>query len=197
MPDFPRNRDCHALFRGDSFPSLIDNNLVNGGWSGGSGVEWTTPFKDEPVVTRTDGYACGFILFGSSESSDQYTASTHQSLTYRYSEICSGGWLISTLSYEKYTYASRLIPPLVLINYLPTDRLVFSLRGLWTKEDEWTLSGDPRAPNQYYAGGVVQTPTQATSFYLTLQSYLLCHLPTPQEPETAWSLTVASATRSG
>jgi hypothetical protein len=82
----------------------------------------------------------------------------------------AGGWLISTLAYEKYTYLSRMGPgPLVPIEYHASDRLVFSLRGYWTTEDEWTLSGDPRAPNNYYIGFVAQAPSAATSGYMTIQ----------------------------
>jgi len=75
-----------------------------------------------------------------------------------------------TSGYEKYTYASRVGPgPLVSISYVPSDRLVFSLRGLWTKEDEWSLSGDPRAPNDYYIGFVAQKPVHERNDYLTIQ----------------------------
>lgn len=145
--------------------------MVSLGWQGGIGVQWTTPIRGEPYVTITDGYACGFILFGSDEVPDKFTALTRQSLTYRYAEVCSGGWLVSTTAYEQYTYASRLTPfPLPLV-YTASDRLTFSLRGLWTKEDEWTLSGDPRAPNQNYAGTLVQVPTTDTRNFMTIQTY--------------------------
>jgi hypothetical protein len=58
---------------------------------------------------------------------------------------------------------------LVSITYNPSDRLVFSLRGYWTKEDEWFLSGDPRGLNNYYIGFVTQVPSTATEFYLGIQ----------------------------
>jgi len=59
---------------------------------------------------------------------------------------------------------------LVAIVYTASDRLVFSLRGYWTKEDEWTLSGDPRAPNNYFIGFVTQAPNTVTQGYLGVQT---------------------------
>jgi hypothetical protein len=82
----------------------------------------------------------------------------------------AGGWMISTSTYEKYTYLSRIgLGPLVPIVYTESDRLLFSLRGYWTNEDEWTLSGDPRAPNGYYIGFLSQIPSVITSDYMTIQ----------------------------
>ena len=70
-----------------------------------------------------------------------------------------------------YTYASRMGPgPLVPIVYNESDRLLFSLRGLWTKEDEWSLSGDPRAPNRFYVGYVIESPAVYNNNYLMFQT---------------------------
>jgi hypothetical protein len=75
-----------------------------------------------------------------------------------------------TTSFETYTWASRQAGPLVAITYAESDRLVFSNRGYWTSEDEWTLSGDPRAPNSYYIGFVAQIPTAANDYFMTIQT---------------------------
>jgi hypothetical protein len=82
----------------------------------------------------------------------------HSQQVYQIATLCAGGWVIITVAFEKYTWASRQMGPLVPLVYAESDRLVFSNRGWWTKEDEWTLSGDPRAPNDYYIGYVVQPP---------------------------------------
>ena len=165
-----RNRDCIILVKGDSYTVAVDADFAAQGWQGGSGIQWTTSVGGLPTVKRSDGYYCGFALWGSNESSDEFTAMSGQFPTYRYLVLGAGGWHISTRSFERFTYASRTGPgPLVPLVYKASDRLVFSLRGFWTKEDEWTLSGDPRAPNQFYLGFVSQAPSAATSQYLSVQ----------------------------
>jgi hypothetical protein len=91
---------------------------------------------------------------------------------YKYAVLFYGGALISTSSYEVYTYASRIIGPpfLVPIVYAPNDKLLFSLRGYFSKEDEWVLSGDPRAPNTNIVGAVVQIPKPSNNNFLTIQT---------------------------
>ncbi len=171
MPENPRNRECHALFKGDCYTVAIDDVLASEGWHGGQAVQWAPSTKDQPTVKRSDGLYAGFALWGSNESGDQYTAMTGQFPTYHYLVMGAGGWLIMTTSFERYTYASRTGGgPLVPIAYSASDRLVFSLRGYWTTEDEWTLSGDPRAPNSYYIGFVVQAPSALTNYYMTIQT---------------------------
>lgn len=170
MVDFPRTRDCIILLKGDAYAVAVDPSLAASGWKGGQGIQWTTAAKDAPTVKLSDGYYAGFALWGSDESSDQYTSMTRQFPTYQYLILGAGGWLISTSTYEKDTYASRVGGgPLVPLTYHASDRLVFSLRGYWTKEDEWVLSGDPRAPNNYYIGFVAQAPSATTSGYMTVQ----------------------------
>lgn len=166
-----RDRDCLVLVKGDAYAVAIDSSLAAQGWQGGQGMQWTTPLAvNTATVSKSDGYYAGFALWGSDETSDNYVSSTRQFPTYHYLVLGSGGWLISTRSYEKYTYASRVIPgPLVPIVYNPSDRLVFSLRGFWTKEDEWTASGDPRGANEYYIGYVSQVPSVSTEDYMTIQ----------------------------
>jgi hypothetical protein len=168
--ELPRTRDCIVLVKGDCYAVAVDNALAVSGWRGGQGVQWTTPVRGEPTVTNSDGLYAGFVLWGSNESSDQYTGLTTQFPTYRFLVLGAGGWLITTLAYEKYTYVSRTGGgPLVPISYQASDRLLFSLRGYWTIEDEWTLSLDPRRPNQYYIGFVAQAPSTSTSDYMTVQ----------------------------
>ena len=170
MTSIPRTRDCLILVKGDAFTCAVDEAFSQEGWQGGSGIQWTPPVNGLPTVKRSDGYYAGFALWGSDESSDQYTAMTRQFPTYKFLVLGSGGWLIMTRSYEKYTYASRTGPgPLVPIVYNASDRLVFSLRGWWTSEDEWTLSGDPRAPNTYFIGFVAQAPSAVTEDFMTIQ----------------------------
>jgi hypothetical protein len=170
MTDLVRTRDSIILVKGDAYAVAVDATLAASGWRGGQGVQWVAASGDLPTVRQSDGYYAGFALWGSDESSDQYTSMTRQFPTYRYLVLGAGGWVISTSTYEKYTYLSRIGGgPLVPLTYNASDRLVFSLRGYWTKEDEWTLSGDPRAPNSFYIGFVVQAPSATTSDYLTVQ----------------------------
>jgi hypothetical protein len=170
MSDFPRTRDCIILVKGDAYAVAVSPALAAAGWKGGQGVQWTPSVRDEPTVKLSDGYYAGFALWGSDESSDQFTSQTRQFPAYQYLVFGAGGWLISTSTYERYTYLSRIGGgPLVPLTYNASDRLVFSLRGYWTKEDEWTLSGDPRAPNSYYIAFVAQVPSPVTSDYMTIQ----------------------------
>jgi hypothetical protein len=165
-----RTRDCVILHKGDPYPVTINAAMAVGGWRGGQGVRWAPAGRDEFLVGYTDGEYGGFLLWGSDESSDQYTAMTRNQPAYQFSVMGAGGWIFMTSTYERYTYASRISGPLVPIAYNASDRLRFSLRGYWTKEDEWALSGDPRAPNTNYLGWVVQVPTAATENYLTIQT---------------------------
>lgn len=166
----PRTRDCIILVKGDAYAVAVEPDFAAQGWQGGSGVQWAPPIQGLPTVKRSDGFYAGFALWGSDEPSDQYTGMTRQFPTYHYLVLGAGGWVIMTRSFERYTWASRQGPgPLVPLTYNASDRLVFSLRGFWTKEDEWTLSGDPRAPNAYFIGYVVQAPGVVTSDYMTVQ----------------------------
>lgn len=170
MPELPRTRDCIVLVKGETYPVTVSDAMATSGWRGGQGLQWATPLKDEFLVEITDGSGAGFALFGSDESSDQFTAMTRNQSYYKFVTFCLGGWQISTSTYEKYTYASRVgAGPLVPLTYSVNDQLVFSLRGYWTKEDEWTLSGDPRAPQTFYVGRVTQAPSTLTSDYLDIQ----------------------------
>jgi hypothetical protein len=80
-----------------------------------------------------------------------------------------GGSAMSTSSYEKYTYNSRMAPPLVPIVYHAQDKLYFSLRGLWTNEDEAALALLPYAPLESM-GKCMQAPSALNNFFLGVLS---------------------------
>lgn len=169
MPEAPRNRECVVLFKGDAYFCDVSAELAAEGWHGGQAVQWVEDPKDGFVVTKSDGYYAGFLLKGSDELGDGLTGITRNQPHYKFATLCAGGWLIMTTSFEKYTWASRQVGPLVEIAYAESDRLLFSNRGLWTSEDEWSLSGDPRAPNTYFIGYIAQAPTAANNYYMTIQ----------------------------
>ncbi len=172
MGDIFRDRDVIIFDKGKTFTPNLCQTMVAAGWKGGQGVQYTTPQNDEMYVTFSTGIACGFLLWGSNEPADQYTAMTENQVVYAFATMGTGSWLISTATYEQYTYASRIGPgPLVRLVYHASDRLFFSLRGLWTKEDELTLSGDPRAPG-FVAGFVSQIALPTWDDYLTIQTSL-------------------------
>lgn len=171
MPENPRSRDCIILSRGRSITPTLTDDLATAGWRGGTGVQWASSSKDDFVVRLSDGVPAGFMIWGSNEPADQYTSMTMNQPTYHAGTMAFGRWLVMTVSFEKYTYASRTGGgPLVPLVYTASDPLRFSLRGLWTREDEWVLSGDLRAPNDNVVGFVVQSPTTITSNYMTLQT---------------------------
>lgn len=165
-----RTRDCVVFFKGDAYAVATSPAMNLGGWTGGQGVMWFDSPKDEFAVTYSDGLYGGFTLWGSNESSDLFTSLTGSQPQYGYTVICAGGWLLSTSTFERYTYASRQAGPLVPIPYMEGQRLIFSLRGLWTIEDEWALSGDPRGSNGYFIANVVQAPSLKNNNYLTIQT---------------------------
>jgi len=164
-----RNRDCIVLAKGDFFTVNVDAASAAAGWKGGQGFQYTPPSGDEILVTLSTGNYAGFAVWGSDEIPDEYTSMTRNQPAYKFAVLGAGGGIIMTTTYERYTYASRQSGPLVPIVYKASDRLVFSLRGYWTNEDEWTLSGDPRAPNNYYLGFIAQAPTPARGNYMTIK----------------------------
>lgn len=139
-------------------PMAISASMQTSGWVGGQGLQWVDSSADEFRVTLSTGHFGGFALYGSSESADQFTALTGMQPKYGFTILCTGTWVIELRTFEKFTYASRQVGPLVPLAYQERDRLFFGLTGNFTKEDEWGLSGDPRAPNTFYAGTVVQAP---------------------------------------
>lgn len=172
MPEQFRTRDCVTIVKGDAFPVTTSPQLSTSGWLGGQGVRWVPAVKDEFTVGLSDGEFGGFMMWGSDESSDQFTAMTRNQPLYQFGVMGVGSWVIMTSTYERYTYASRQSGPLVPLVYNPQDILLFSLRGYWTKEDEWSLSGDPRAPNDNIVGYIIQTPATNAEGYITIQTTL-------------------------
>jgi len=172
--DVPRIRDVIVFVKDLTIPVMLDSTIVQAGWVGGTGVRWVPSPDDNFLATFSDGTYGGFLLQGSNESSDQFLAYTENQPRYRFGVVCTGTWIISTLAYEKYTLQSRLVPPLVPNVYIVGQRLTFSLRGLWTSQrapfDEWTISGDPRAPNNFLVGSIVQAPGPENNYYLTVQT---------------------------
>lgn len=170
--DLIRSRDCVVFCKGATHNVAVDANLIAGGWPGGQGVQWVSSTADEPTVTYSAGLFGGFLIWGSDESADQYTAMTGWQVTYGHAVMMSGRSVISTSSYEKFTYESRIGGgPLVPLVYQPHQVLYFSLRGLWTYEDEMTLSGAPLAP-AYHVGWVCQLPKAINEFFLGIQTRL-------------------------
>lgn len=168
--EIPRTRDLIVLTTDLSFPVVIDDTMATSGWPGGQAVKWVNSAIDNFVATYSDGTYGGFLLWGSNEAADQYVSYTSNQPTYKFGVCCVGTWIISTVAYERYTLESRLIPPLVPNTYTVGDRLRFSLRGLWTPQDEWAISGDPRAPNDFLVGSIIQAPSSSNNFHLMVQT---------------------------
>jgi hypothetical protein len=168
--NFPRDRDCYVLSKGDAYPVAVSQTMRTNGWQGGQGVQWVDSPQDEFRVTYSDGLYGGFLLWGSDESSDKFASLTGNQPLYGFGTLCAGGWLIATRTFERYTYASRLAGPLVENSYVVGERLVFSLRGWFTRQDEWTITADPRGANTYFIASVVQIPSVDNDFYITLQT---------------------------
>lgn len=170
MPEIFRTRDVIVFYKDLTVTVDVTDLDARDGWVGGQGFNWTAATDDRLLVTKADGLAAGFALWGSDETSDAFTAMTQNQPAYRYVVLAMGGWIISTANYEKYTYASRTGGgPLVPISYAASDRLVFSLRGLFTKEDEWALSADPRGSNGNIYGVVTQRPIAERNWHLGVQ----------------------------
>jgi len=169
--DLIRSRDCIAWHIDDAITVKVSSAMIAGGWPGGQGVQWVDTGIDEFSVDYSAGHFGGFLIWGSDESADQYVSTTTGPLVYGDAVMVSGSSLLSTSSYEQYTYTSRLGGPLVPLTYVPNDKLYFSLRGLWTNEDELTLSGDALAP-ALSVGRVMQAPQEVNQFFLGIQTTL-------------------------
>lgn len=170
--DLIRSRDCHVFFKAETYTVVPDAAMLEAGWPGGQGVQWVDSTRDEFTVTFSSGLFGGFLIWGSDESADQHVATTRNQIVYPHAVMGAGNALISTSSYEKYTLASRLAgPPFVPLVYAPHDPVYFSLRGLWTKEDELTITADPRAP-AFFCGFVMQVPKDNNQSFLGIQTSL-------------------------
>jgi len=173
MPEIYRTRDVVVFAIGPRTTLATTSALAQAGWAGGVGLKWVDAPDDEFMVELTDGErGAGFALWGSDESSDVLTAITGHQTAYQFCVVGSGSFLMAVRVFEQSTYASRLAGPLVPIVYASGDPLYWSLRGRFTSEDEWTASGDPRAPNPYVVANVVQAPSATTENFLTVQTLL-------------------------
>jgi hypothetical protein len=169
MLDTLRTRDCVVFYKEDSTTVTVQPTMVVGGWPGGQGIRWSNVPIDDRTVDYSDGRACGFLIWGSDEPGDDFASTTRQQLVYRYATMLFGGCLISTSTYERYTYASRIGGgPLVPLIYTVNQLLYFSSRGFWTSEDELTLSGSLFAPAAL-VGRVAQLPKSVNSAFLGIQ----------------------------
>ena len=170
MSEIVRTRDVVVLAKDVGFPVMVDSALVTAGWPGGQGVTWVDSPNDEFVVSFSDGRFGGFLLWGSNEDSDQFISMTGNQPKYAFGVLCMGAWLFSTRVFEKYTLQSRNLGPLVENTWTVGDQVRFSLRGLFTPQDEWTIDGDPRAPNENFVGTIVQPPRVNNSNYVMIQT---------------------------
>lgn len=170
MPEIFRSRDCVVLLKDDAYTATVDAAMVAAGWPGGQGVRWVDSApSDEFLVTFSDGRIAGFLVWGSDETGDDHTATTRNQQHYQFATLFGGSALILTTSFEQFTLASRLVGPLVPLTYNVNDRVYFSLRGLWTVEDEMTISGHPQAPASS-AGYVAQVPKSINGFWVGIQT---------------------------
>ena len=168
MPEVYRSRDLIVYKKGDAFAVVVTPALAVSGWSAGQGAQWVSSTRDELTVNLSDGLAQSFFLWGSDEMADKFTSMSRNQPTYNFAVVGIGGWIISTSSFEQYTYSTRGLPIPTPITYTPSEDLFYSLSGKLTNEDEWTLSGDPRAPNNNVVGVVTQVPSLVTNNYLTV-----------------------------
>jgi len=167
-----RSRDVIVLVKDLGFPVQLSSVMTQNGWPGGQGVQWYSSGSDDFTVTFSDGEVAAFLLWGSNEAADQYISYTENQPTYRFGTACVGTWIVSTSTFERYTLQSRLVPPLVDNVYTPGTRLRFSLRGYFTPQDEWTISGDPRAPNNFFVGTIIQAPNAGNNYFLMVESII-------------------------
>lgn len=170
--EFEVTRDLVVHVKGDTVPVAMTSQLALSGWAGGQAMEWAAPSGEDLTVRASDGFASGFMLWGSNETSDNHTSMTRNQLYYGFATMCLGGWFIDTLTFERYTYASRQAGPLVPLVYKPETPLKFSLTGKWTPEDELDLSGNPRGPNPNVYGYVTRIPSTWSDGYLGVQTFL-------------------------
>lgn len=168
MAEIFRSRDCVLWYKGDSTTVTVSGAMLTNGWPGGQGVQWLNFSGDDRVVTYSQGLFGGYLLWGSDETGDRYTAMTGQQITYKYAVLIFGGSLMATTTFERYTYNSRLAGPLVPLTYTANAPLRLSSRGLWTTEDELTLSGSPLAPAPV-VGFVAQVPKSLNNNFVGIQ----------------------------
>jgi len=166
-----RSRDLLLFFKGDLYTVTPDSTMLAQGWAGGQGVMWTPGYNDERTVTFSDGRYGGIILWGSDENADQFMGITGTQTVNYFAVFAAGGNLLTTRTYERYTYASRTLGgPLVPLVYTPNQILYYSRRGWFTNEDESVIPPAlPFAPN-FFVGFVVQIPREDNDWFLGVQT---------------------------
>ena len=172
MAEILRTRDVVVLAKDVAFPVMLDSALVTAGWAGGQGVTWVDSPHDEFRVGFSDGRFGGFLLWGSNEDSDQFISMTGNQPKYAFGVMCQGSWLLSTRIFEQFTLQSRNAGPLVENTWTVGTKVLFSLRGLFSPQDEWAIDGDPRAPNRNFVGTIVQPPRTSNSNYVMIQTIM-------------------------
>lgn len=171
MTEIVRSRDLILFFRGDNYTVTPGPNMIASGWLGGQGIRWVPGVNDERTCEISDGRYGAVALYGSDEVADMHTGLSGTQRTARWITVLTGGNLLSTLTYERYTWASRQAGPLVPIIYTINQVLYFSLRGYWTNENEASLSGQAWAPN-FFTGFVAQVPKVSNNYFLGIQTGL-------------------------
>jgi hypothetical protein len=169
MTEIVRSRDLIVFFKGDNYTVTPGPGMVANGWLGGQGVTWIPGVNDERTVGISDGRYGGIAMFGSDEVADMHTGLSGTQRTARWVTILLGGSLISTSTYERYTWASRQAGPLVPLVYTPCQILYMSSRGYWTNEDEAPLTGALWGTN-FFAGFVAQVPKANNNYFLGVQT---------------------------
>lgn len=174
------SRQCAIFHKGDTMPIRISASLAASGWLGGQFVKWIDDGSGQPVVAMADGRYCGFMPFGSSEPSDQYTAMTNQNPLYKYVVMFFGGNYAATTTNERYTYTSRHGGgPLVPLVYNSQDFLYVSENGKLTNQDESNPlvnpgglfpDGSPILVPFLQFGICAVPPSAATKDYLHMQT---------------------------
>lgn len=173
-------RDLAVFHKGDSMPMQIDAAMAAKGWPGGTFVRWVDSGTGEPCVTIADGRYCAFTPWGSNESADQYTSMTRTFPTNKFITMFFGGNYMATITYERYTYASRHSGgPLVPLVYAPQQFLYVSENGFLTNEDESNPAinpgglfpdGEPILVPFLYFGLCAVPPTEATGYRIHIQT---------------------------
>jgi hypothetical protein len=173
------SRDCSMFHKGDTMPMRISDEMAAIGWAGGTFVKWVDDGSGQPCLGIADGRYCGFVPFGSNETGDRYTAMTGQNPLYKYVSIYFGGNFMATITYERYTYASRHAGPLVPLVYQAQQFLYVSENGKITLEDESDVAvnaghtfpdGSPIVTPFLFFGLCAVPPTAASKFYMAVQT---------------------------
>ena len=174
------------LKKGTTFTVKLSSALAKRGWAGGTFVRQIIDLTSlDTCVDIADGRYCGFFVFGSNESGDQYTSMTQNNVTYGYAVMFWSGNIVYTKTYETMGYMGRnsLGPPTTLV-YLPGQPLYVSQNGLITNENESDTglfpahdfpNGDPMTPLSFNSfGSCLVAPSALNNSYLMIQTNFDC-----------------------